>query len=147
MNTLQAVEVRELIAPAAIVDAAAFTTNAIDMKGVAEALFIIQFGAMDIAATAFKLQESEASNMGSATDVSGADFSVSPLTLPAGTVDNTIWLIHVSNRGNRKRYLDVSLTGGDGSAGTYAAGTVVLTKKSEQPNTAAEQGASQAAYV
>lgn len=147
MNSLQAIEIRKLISPGAIVDNAAFTTDIIDMKGVKEALFVVQFGAMDIAAAVFKLTESEDSGMSGAVDVSGADFSVSPLTVPSATDDNLLFLIHVVNRGNRKRYLDVSLTGGDGTAGTYAAGVVLLAKQDTQPNTAAEQGADQAAYV
>ncbi|MEO8650611.1 MAG: hypothetical protein ABI539_15720, partial [Acidobacteriota bacterium] len=116
-------------------------------KGVRELLFIVQFGAMDIAAAAFKLQESESSNMSSPTDVPGADFSVLPLTLPSATADHFIFLVHVSNRGNRKRYLDISLTGGDGSAGSYAAGVVLCAKEETTPSTVALQGASQAAYV
>lgn len=147
MNVLQNIEVRKLIEPAAIVDDAAFTTDIIDMKGVREALFIVQFGAMDIAMAALKLTESEDSGMSGATDVPGADFSVSPLTLPSATADHLLFLVHVTNRGNRKRYLDVSATGGNGSAGTYAAGVVLLAKEETGPSTAALQGASQAAYV
>lgn len=147
MNVLQNIEVRKLIEPAAIVDNAAFTTDTIDTKGASELLFIVQFGAMDIAAAAFKLQESDDSGMSGAVDVPGADFSVSPLTLPSATADHLLFLIHVSNRGNRKRYLDVSLTGGDGSVGSYASGVVLLAKEATNPSTAALQGASQAAYV
>lgn len=147
MNVLQNIEVRKLIEPAAIVDNAAFTTDTIDMKGVKEALFIVQFGAMDIAMAALKLQESDDSGMSGAVDVSGADFSVSPLTLPSATADHLLFLVHVSNRGNRKRYLDISATGGDGAAGTFAAGVVLLAKEETNPSTATLQGASQAAYV
>lgn len=147
MNTFQAIEVRKLISPGAIVDNAAFTTDIIDMKGVKEALFIVQFGAMDIAAAVCKLTESEVSDMTGATDVSGADFSVSPLTVPSATDDNLLFGIHIVNRGNRKRYLDVSLTGGDGTAGTYAGGLVLLAKQDTQPTTAALQGFDQVAYV
>lgn len=147
MNSLQALEVRKLISPGAIVDNAAFSTDTIDTKGARELLFIVQFGAMDIAAAAFKLTESEDSGMSGATDVSGADFSVSPLTLPSSTDDNHIFLIHVTNRGNRKRYMDVSLTGGDGAAGSYAAGVVLLAKETTTPSSATSQGATQAAYV
>lgn len=150
MNILQSIEVRKLIEPGAIVDNAAFTTDTIDSKGAAELLFIVQFGAMDIGAAAFKLTESEDSGMSGATDVTGADFSVLPLLVPSATDDHHIFLVHVTNRGNRKRYLDLSVTGGDGSAGTYAAGVVLIAKKTTQPSTAIGQGATlatSAAYV
>lgn len=147
MNILQGIEVRKLIEPAAIVDNAAFTTDTIDTAGYDEALFIVQFGAMDIAAAAFKLQESEDSGMSGAVDVAGADFSVSPLTLPSASADHFVFGIHVKLGGARKRYLDVSLTGGDGSAGTYASGVVLLAKGEAMPSTTALRGFSQAAYV
>lgn len=147
MNILQNIEVRKLIEPAAIVDNAAFTTDTIDTKGYNEALFIVQFGAMDIAAAAFKLQESNDSGMSGAVDVAGADFSVLPLTLPSASADHLLFAINVKLGGPRKRYLDVSLTGGDGSAGSFAAGIVLLTKGATEPSTTASRGFSQAAYV
>lgn len=146
MNDLQAIEIRELVPPGAIVDNAAFTTRTIDMKGIREALFLVQFGAMDIAAAVFKLTESEDSGMSGATDVTGGDFSVSPATVPSATSDNTIFGIHVKNRGNRKRYLDISLTGGDGTAGTYAGGVVLLIPDTA-PSTATLRGLAQCLYV
>ena len=147
MNSLQQVKVVKVTTPAAIVDNAAFTTDAIDTKGWNEALFIVEFGAMDIAMAALKLTESEDSGMSGAADISGADFSVSPATLPSATADNLLFGISVKLGGNRKRYLDLSATGGDGTAGTYMSVIVVLTKGSESPNTAAEQGFSQCLYV
>lgn len=143
MQRLQNLEIRKLIEPGAIVDNAAFTTDTIDTKGYDEALFIIQFGAMDIAMAALKLTESDASNMSGAVDVAGADFSVSPATLPAGTDDHLLFGIHVKLGGSRKRYLDVSATGGDGSAGTYASGVVLLGKGAIDPSTVAGRGFSQ----
>ena len=146
MNDLQQVKTVWITKPAAIVDNAAFTTDTIDSLGFRKMRIVIGLGALDIALAAFKLQNSDASNMGSATDVSGADFSVSPLTLASATDDNKLYAIHVDCRG-KKRYFDVSLTGGDGATGTYAAAWVDLYDAEETPDTATERGFAQEAFV
>jgi hypothetical protein len=146
MNQLQNVKVVKVTQPGAIVDNAAFTTATIDSLGYRKMLIIVALGALDIALAALKLTNSDASNMASPTDVSGADFSVSPLTLPAATDDNKLYGIHVDVRG-KKRYFDVSLTGGDGAAGTYADVTAILFDPEESPATAAERGFAQEAIV
>lgn len=146
MQDLQAVKTVAVTSPGPIVDDAAFTTNTVDTKGFKKARFVVMLGALDIAVAAFKLRESDDSGMSGATDVSGADFSVSPLTLPAATDDNNLFAIFVDLRG-RKRYLDVSLTGGNGSTGTYAAAWCDLYDAYEMPNSAAERGMSQEAKV
>ena len=46
-------------------------------------------GALDIAIAAMKLTESNDSGMSGAVDISGADFSVSPLTLPSARSSST----------------------------------------------------------
>lgn len=111
--------------PAAIVDNAAFTTGYVDTKGFDYARFIVYIGAIDIAVSVLKLTESDASGSGYA-DVTGAVFGTSTdidgstSALPSSDDDNKFFVIDVDLRG-RKRYMDLSLTGGDGSAGTYAA--------------------------
>lgn len=125
--------------PAAIVDNAAFTTASVDTRGFRRCTFLVIFGAMDIAVAAFKLRESDDDGSADAyADVSGADFSVDG-TLPSATKDNTIYAIRVDLRG-RERYLDVSLTGGDGSAGTYCTVLAVLEQPEIMPSTAAGRG-------
>lgn len=146
MNQLQNAKVVKVTQPAAIVDNAAFTTATIDSLGFRKMLIIVALGALDIAIAAMKLTNSDASNMGSATDISGADFSVSPLTLPSASADNTLYGIHVDCRG-KKRYYDLSLTGGDGTAGTFADVTVILFDPEESPATATERGFAQEAIV
>lgn len=130
--------------PAAIVDNAAFPTASIDTKGFRAACIIVQLGALDIAVAAMKLRESDDDS--TYTDVSGADFSVSPLTLPSATADNNLYGIFVDLRG-RKRYLDLSLTGGDGTTGSYASVLAILDRAEETPDTAAERGLAQQATV
>ena len=146
MNQLQSVKTVWITKPAAIVDNAAFTTDTIDVKGFSKARIVVGLGALDIALAALKLRQSDDSGMGGAADISGADFSVSPLTLPSATDDNKLYAIHVDLRG-KKRYLDLSLTGGDGAAGTFAIAWVDLYGASEHPNSATERGFAQEALV
>jgi hypothetical protein len=132
--------------PGAIVDNAAFTTATIDTRGFAFLTFVVVLGALDIALAAFKLRESDADDMSGAADVEGADFSVAPATLPAATDDNKLYAIHVNLKG-RKRYLDLTLTGGDGTAGTFASATAILSQASEVPASAEARGFAQELIV
>lgn len=146
MNDLQNVKWQNITPAAAIVDNAAVTTATIDTKGFTKLLIIVALGALDIAVAAMKLQHSVNSNMSSPSDISGADFSVSPLTLPAATDDNKLYGIFVDLRGKR-RYLDLSLTAGDGAAGTYVSVLAGLYGAAEHPNSATERGFAQEAFV
>jgi hypothetical protein len=128
--------------PAAIVDNAAFTTATLDTLGASWVTFIVYLGALDIAVAAMKLRESDDSGMSGATDVPGADFSVSPATLPAATDDNKFYAVQVNMLG-RKRYLDLSLTGGDGTVGTFATVFALLSRLQTTPSTAAGRGFAQ----
>ena len=128
--------------PGAIVDNAAFTTATIDTAGFRYVTIIVLLGALDIALAALKLRESNASDMSGAVDVAGADFSVAPATLPAATDDNKVYAIQVDMRG-RKRYLDLSMTGGDGSTGTYASVFAILSRSETSPSSAEGRGFAQ----
>lgn len=147
MQNLQNIKILPVTSPAAIVDDAAFVTNIIDTKGWDEALFVLQLGATDIAMAALKLTESEDSAMSGAVDISGADFSVSPATLPSAGADDTLFGIHVKLGGSRKRYMDLSATGGNGSVGAFASGFVILSKGEASPDSVAERGFNQLLYV
>ena len=131
--------------PGAIVDNAAFTTNTIDTKGFAFITIIVLLGALDVALDAFKLRESNASDMTGALDVDGADFSTDG-TLPTATDDNKLYAIHV-NLSGRKRYLDLTLTGGDGAAGTYVAAVAILSEAAEVPSSVDARGFAQELIV
>ena len=146
MQNLQTVKTQWITKPGVIVDNAAFTTTTVETKGYRKARLVVGLGALDIAITALKLQESDDSGMSGAADVTGADFSVSPLSLPGATADNNLYAIHVDLRG-RKRYLDLSLTGGDGAAGTYAIAWVDLYDAETEPNSATERGFAAEAIV
>jgi hypothetical protein len=124
--------------PAAIVDNAAFTTTEIDTIGFRHLTIYVLLGALDIAVAAFKATQSDTAGSGHA-DITGADFSVLPATLPAATDDNKIYAIHIDLLG-KKRYIDLTLTGGDGSTGSYACAWAVLSRAEEAPNSATERG-------
>lgn len=124
--------------PAAIVDNAAFPTAALDTSGWDFVTFLVHLGATDIAIAAFKLQESNDSGMSGAVDVDGADYTTDG-TVPSATDDNKLFAIHVNCKG-RKRYLDLVLTAGDGSAGTFASVIAILSQPKIAPSTAAGRG-------
>lgn len=138
--------------PAAIVDNASLACNAVDTQGFRYARYVFQLGALDIAVSALKLQESDtltnATTLASAADVVGSRFgtdandSGSTSTLPSATADNLFFTIEVDLRG-RKRYLNPVVTLGDGSAGTYIAVHCELYRGEITPTTAAQKGVSQ----
>lgn len=147
MQNLQNIKIVGITPPAAIVDDAAFTTATVDTLGWDEALFVVYLGATDIALAALKVQESDDSGMSGAADITGADFSVSPATLPSATADNTFVGVHVKLGGSRKRYMDVSMTGGNGTAGAYATAFVLLAKGELNPASVSGRGFGQLLYV
>jgi len=136
MKELDAVKFVQVTPPGAIVDNAAFTTAAVDTKGFAHLTFIVILGALDIAFASMSVRHSDASNMSSPATLStgGTDF-----TLPIDTADNTTLKFNVDLKG-RKRYVDLEMTGGDGSAGTYACVIAILSRAATKPNTAAKRG-------
>lgn len=133
--------------PVAIKDNVAWVTTEVDTRGFEYAIFYIMLGATDIAMAVFKLQESSTSGSGFA-DVTGAIFGTSEntggstSTLPSATDDDLIFAIEVDLRA-RKRYLDLSISSGDGAVGTYLVAWCELSRAHETPETAAERGASQ----
>lgn len=135
------------VAPQAIVDNTSWTCYAIDTNGCKAVHLLVHFGAMDIAMAALKVQESDvlssATALSSGTDITGADFSVSPATLPSATADNLFFLVSIPITGARKRYLNLVATGGDGSAGTYMTAVWFRESLDEAPNTAAKRNLSQ----
>jgi hypothetical protein len=134
--------------PAAIIDNAAATTATLDTLGARYAEIVVHFGAMDIAVTTMKVQESDDSGMSGAADVTGLIFGTSnndggsASTLPSATDDNHFFKFEIDLRG-RKRYLDLSLTLGDGAAGTFVTAFALLHMQENAPDTAAKKGCTQ----
>ncbi|MFZ9311563.1 MAG: hypothetical protein ACO24O_08695 [Arenimonas sp.] len=127
MIPAQATKFVSITPPAAIIDNASATTASVDTKGYDYAVITVYFGAMDIAVTAMKLQESDDDS--TYADITGATFAGG---YPSATSDNTAWKFYVDLRG-RKRYLDLVLTLGDGAAGTYVAAFAELSRAENAP--------------
>lgn len=123
--------------PAAIVDNAAFTTGAIDTKGFEWLTILAIFGAIDIAPASASIRQSDASNMGSPSNIAvgGTDFALAT----AADSDNKIHAFDINLLG-KKRYIDFEITGGDGSAGTYLTVVAILSRGAEAPDNVTERG-------
>jgi len=133
--------------PAAIIDNAAAVTAAVDCLGARFVTFIVYLGALDIAVAVMKLRESnDDGSLDAYADVPNADFSVLPATLPGASDDNHFFAIQVPMLG-RKRYLDLSLTLGDGSAGTYVTVFAILSELETAPSTASDRGFTQELFA
>jgi hypothetical protein len=130
--------------PAAIIDNSAVTTAEIDTKGYDYARVIVILGATDIAMTALAVQQSDVSGSGHA-NVTGLIYGTSTdidgdtSTLPSATEDDGIFIFEIDLRG-KKRYLDVSATVGDGTAGTFVTIIAELSRAKEGPISISEKG-------
>jgi len=144
MSKLHDAKFQQVIAPAAIVDDASFTTAEIDTLGYNYATIIFNLGATDIAMAALKVQESDVSGSGFA-DITGADLSSATdidgvaTALPSATDDNNVIVIQLDLRG-RKRYLDLVATAGNGSAGTFGSAVCVLSQADVAPESVSAAG-------
>ena len=137
MNALQNVKVVNVTPPAAIKDAASFSTTSIDTAGYGKLAVYFSLGATDIAMTALKLQESDDDS--SYNDISGCTYGASGSpALPTSDDDNKVFGFFV-NLAGRKRYIDVVATAGDGATGTYGSCIAVL-YNGEGINSATERG-------
>jgi len=144
MNPLQNTKLVPITPPAAIVNNGSYTTAEIDTAGWDYCQIICFLGATDIAMTALKVTESDASGSGHA-DVTGlvmgtsTDIDGNTSALPSATDDNKFVTFDIDLRG-RKRYLDVTATAGNGSTGTFLAILAQLSRGKEAPNSVAERG-------
>lgn len=133
-----------VVSPGAIVDNTTPTATVIDTLGYDWCDVYVDLGATDIAVAALKLQESEVSGSGE-VDITGANFATGTLTsgdaaaLPSATDDNRWFAFRVDCRA-RKRYLNLVLTGGDGSAGAYFCAFAILSRAAQAPSTMAQRG-------
>jgi len=145
MNELQKVKYVSMTPPAAIIDDSAVTVAEIDTVGWDYLTIVCQVGATDIAMTALKVTESDASASGHA-DVTGLVFGTSTdidgntSALPSATDDDGFFVFNIDLRG-RKRYIDMGAVVGNGSAGTFIAIFGILSRGDTGPNTVAGMGA------
>ena len=135
------------VAPQAIKNNASFSCLATDTNGCKAVHFRMFMGATDIAFSALKIQESDTltntTTLASGTDITGADFSVSPATVPSATDDNKYFVVTIPVTGARKRYLNAVITVGNGATGGFAFAEWFKEAKDEAPNTATKRGISQ----
>ena len=128
----------QLAWPAARANNVTVNCASVDRSGYAYAVIRVSLGATDVGLTALKLQESDDNS--TFTDVPGADFSVSPLSLPTSSNGDTLWEFQVDLRGGRKRYLKPVVTIGNGTVGAFVAVSAELFRAEQAPITAAAQG-------
>jgi len=144
MNEAQVAKWVNVTPPAASIDNASATTAEIDTLGYDYAEVIVVLGATDIAMTALSVTESDTSGSGHA-NVTGliygtsTDIDGSTSVLPTALQDDGIFKFEVDLRG-RKRYLDVTATIGNGTAGTVVTILARLSRPDVSPTTAAGAG-------
>jgi len=133
-------KVVNLIPPVAIVDDASWTTTEIDTLGWDHLTLLINLGASDIAIAAMAATESDTAGSGHA-NITGlvASGTTGDGRLPTATDDGGVVMMDIDLRG-RKRYIDLTLTAGDGALGTFASGVAILSRGKTAPNTTAERG-------
>ena len=141
MNRLQNVKYVAITPPGAILDDASATTAEIDTLGFDYLTIVCQVGATDIAMTALKVTESDTSGSNHA-DVTGLVFGTSTdidgntSALPSATDDNKFFVFQIDLRG-RKRYIDLTATMGNGTAGGYFVAFGILSRADDAPTTEA----------
>lgn len=127
------------------------TCGIVDRAGYDYAVFDFIFGALDTAPTVMKVQESDASNMSGAADITGTRFGTDKndldavSALPGASDDDDIFSIAIDLRG-RKRYLQPVFTvgaGGSGASGALIAILCTLYRAEQAPNTAVKAGLNQ----
>lgn len=126
--------------PAAIVDNASAVFTEVDTAGYDAAMILVGVGATDIDAVALTITESDSAGSGHAAIT---EFTSSGATgdgrLPQDDDDNSIFAFHLDLR-NRKRYLDATITSGDGTAGTFWTAITILYRAADGPLTSTQMG-------
>ena len=143
-NPLQQTKLLNICPPVAIKDNAAWTTTEIDCLGWDYCVIIFTLGATDIAMAALEVQESDTSGSGFVAVtglVSGTSTDIDGNTsaLPSATDDNKIVAFEIDLT-KRKRYLDLSATAGNGTAGTYGSAIAILYRAKSVPVNCSDRG-------
>ena len=136
MKIAQTIRYAQAIQPGPIVDNAAFTSVVVDTLGFEDVTFILSLGSIDAALAGLKVTESDTAG-GAQTDVPTSAYAADEL--PGATDDGKLYGVHVVLI-NRKRFLRLVATAGDGAAGTYASALALLTRPKTEPSDAASRG-------
>ncbi len=132
------------LAPAAISKDTEESPTEIDTLGWEYAEIAVLVGATDIEVDTLAVTESDTAGSGHA-NVTGLVYGTSTniagstSSKPAAGDDNTVFKFEVDLKG-RKRYLNVAMTTGDGTSGTYRAIVTRLSRAHEAPITATAAG-------
>lgn len=151
MNPLQNVKFVTITPPGVIKDNASWTTAEIDTAGWDYMTIVAHLGATDIAMAALAVTESDTSGSGHA-NVTGliwgtsTNIDGSTSAAPSATDDNTFQVAEIDLR-YRKRYIDVTATAGDGTAGTYLTIIAILSKADDGPVSISERGCNEVLRV
>ena len=144
MHELQQTKVVNLTPPGALVDDASLTVAELDTIGYNYLTIMLVLGATDIACSACKLTESDTTGTGHA-DISGADFDGdtesdgTTAALPSATDDDGVFAWELDLK-SRERYIDATITVGDGTAGGYYSVVAILSRAKESPVTPTQRG-------
>jgi hypothetical protein len=130
--------------PAAISDNATLTTAEIDTLGWSYMTVIVYLGATDIAMAALSVTQSDTAGSGHAAItglVWGTSTNIDGTTsaLPSATDDNLFQVAQIDLKG-KKRYIDVTATTGDGTAGAFVTILGILSRPQVSPISASEAG-------
>lgn len=133
--------------PAAISDNATLTTTEIDTLGWSYMTIIVYLGATDIAMAALSVTQSDTAGSGHANItglVWGTSTNIDGTTsaLPSATDDNLFQIAQIDLKG-KKRYIDVTATTGDGTAGAFVTILGILSRPQVSPISASEAGANE----
>lgn len=133
-----------LTAPAILVDDASLAVTELDTLGYDHCEIVLMIGATDIGVTAMILTDSDTAGSGhaniAASNFDGQTNAVGDTAvLPSATNDNKFFIWSLDLR-KRKRYIDATITVGDGTAGGYYAVFAQLSNAKEAPVTEAERG-------
>jgi len=127
-----------------ITDAASLTTAEVDTSGFDYADVYFYLGTTDIAVTALAVTQSDSSGSGHA-NVTGliwgtsSNIAGSTSTLPTATDDDNWFKFEIDLRG-KKRYLDFTITFGDGTLGGWGHAFCILKRAKHGPVSASEKG-------
>jgi len=116
MNILNNIKLHRAIDPDDV-DNGAFDAQVIDLndfKGAKGVLFLLHVGVIAADLAALKVQESDGKSSDTALDGNAADVH-DFTTKPANADDDALWAVYVPLTADRKRYLQLQATAGDGS--------------------------------
>lgn len=143
MNHMQSTKIVGIVSPQVITDNTSpvgsldSTPATVDTKGWGCVDIYLFIGATDIAMAQLEVHESDDDSVYAAVD--GLDWATDS-TIPSDSADNTFHCAHIKLDGKRKRYFQLEVDGGNGSAGAYFAAFAILSEPEVHPNTAAERG-------